>query len=254
MSAGSADNKTDPSSWGLDGPSVRLGLGSVRHVGEELAEALEAGQPWTSIEDVKRRTGSSIEVLEALATAGALDSLVDGTDQRSVRRKALWAAGAASQASDERLEGIITGVTAPQLPGMTDRELALANLWATGMAPDGHPTVFHRAELDSLGVLPSSLLPKQTSGDRVMVAGIVTHRQRPATAGGTTFLNLEDEDGLINVVVSKGCWLRHKHVALTAIAVIVRGRVEIVEGVINIVADRIVEFSMEAPISSRDFR
>ena len=176
------------------------------------------------------------------------------SDRTVSRRKALWEAGAAAQAGADRLEGIITGEHAPQLPGMTDRELALANLWATGVAPDGHPTVFHRAELDSLGVLPSSLLAKQTSGDRIMVAGTVTHRQRPATAGGTTFLNLEDEDGLINVIVSKGCWQRHKQVALTAPAVIVRGRVEIVEGVINVVADKIVAFAMAVPIASRNFR
>ena len=172
---------------------MRLGLGSVRKVGDDLAELLDEGRPWASIEDVKRRTGCSIDVLEAMATSGAFDSLVDA-DSTVSRRKALWAAGAASQAGDDRLEGIITGDHAPQLPGMTDRELSLANLWATGVAPDGHPTQYHRAELDSLGVLPSSLLPQQTSGDRIMVAGVVTHRQRPATAGGTTFLNLEDED------------------------------------------------------------
>jgi error-prone DNA polymerase len=97
-------------------------------------------------------------------------------------------------------------------------------------------------------------LKNQRSGDRILVAGIVTHRQRPATASGTTFLNLEDEHGLINVIVSKGCWQRHKHVALTAVALIVRGRVELVEGVINVVADKLVEFSMVAPVMSRDFR
>ncbi len=234
----------DPSRWGEGGPAVRVGIGSVRHVGEDLAKALDEGRPWASIEDVKRRTGCSIEVLEALATAGAFGD----------RRSSLWQAGAASQASDARLPGIITGAEAPQLPGMSDREISLANLWATGVAPDGHPTVFHRSDLDRLGVLPSSILRDQTSGDRIMVAGVVTHRQRPATASGTTFLNLEDEFGLINVIVSKGCWQRHKQVALSAIALIVRGRVEIAEGVINVVADKLVEFSMVAPSMSRDFR
>ncbi len=245
-----------PSEWGEGGPAVRLGIGSVRHVGDELAEQLDAGRPWSSIEDVKRRTGCTIEVLEALATAGAFDSVVGdpALPNRSLRRTALWAAGAASQASDARLEGIITGTNAPQLPGMSDREISLANLWATGVAPDGHPTRYYREELEHLGVIPSSKLGEQTSGDRVMVAGVVTHRQRPATAAGTTFLNLEDEDGLINVVVSRGCWMRHRHTALSAVALVIRGRVEIAEGVINVVADKLVEFSMAAPIASRDFR
>ncbi len=137
---------------------------------------------------------------------------------------------------------------------MSDRELALADLWATGVAPDGHPTRFHRRELDAFGILRSGLLARQTSGDRILVAGVVTHRQRPATAGGTTFLNLEDEDGLINVIVSRGCWQRHQYTALTAVALIVRGKVENVEGVINVVADKLVEFSLAAPITARNFR
>ena len=103
-------------------------------------------------------------------------------------------------------------------------------------------------------MLLSSQLPDQTSGDRVLVAGTVTHRQRPATAGGTTFLNLEDEGGLINVVVSKGCWMRHKQVALTAPAMIIRGRVELVEGVVNVVADKLVDLALHTPLASRDFR
>ncbi|MGI9607618.1 MAG: error-prone DNA polymerase [Acidimicrobiales bacterium] len=249
-----------PDRWGDGGPAVRLGIGSVRHVGDDLAEAIDAGRPWSSIEDVKRRTGCSIEVLEALATSGAFDSLIDETEvggpggSRSKRRTALWAAGAAAQASESRLEGIITGIRSPKLPGMSDREIALANLWATGVAPDGHPTRFHRNELDQLGVIPSAGLRDQESGGRVLIAGVVTHRQRPATASGTTFLNLEDEYGLINVIVSKGCWMRHQQVALRAIALIIRGRVEIAEGVINVIADKLVEFSMAAPIASRDFR
>ena len=232
------------SKWGEGGPAVRLGLGSIRHVGSDLAELLDVGRPWSSIEDVKRRTKCSIEVLEALATAGAFGD----------RRSALWEAGAAAQASETRLPGLLTGVDAPQLPGMTDREIALANLWATGVAPDGHPTRFYREDLERFGIVGSNTLPTQRSGERVMVAGVVTHRQRPATASGTTFINLEDEYGLINVIVSKGCWQRHKQVALSSVALIVRGKVEIAEGVTNLIADKLVEFTVAVPTMSRDFR
>ncbi len=76
-------------------------------------------------------------------------------------------------------------------------------------------------------------------GERVLVGGVVTHRQRPATAGGTLFVNLEDETGLINVVVSKGCWTHHRRVARTAPALLVRGRLERAEGVTNVIADRL---------------
>ena len=83
---------------------------------------------------------------------------------------------------------------------------------------------------------------------------MVTHRQRPATAGGTTFLNLEDETGLINVIVSKGCWQRHLTVARGAPALLVRGRVENAENVVNVIAERMEPLPLGAPSRSRDFR
>ena len=92
------------------------------------------------------------------------------------------------------------------------------------------------------------------SGTRVVVGGVVTHRQRPATAGGVTFFNLEDETGLINVVVSKGCWLHHRTVAGTAAALLVQGRVENVESVINVVAERLEPLPLAVASTSRDFR
>ena len=91
-------------------------------------------------------------------------------------------------------------------------------------------------------------------GQRVLVGGIVTHRQRPMTAQGTTFMNLEDETGLINVVCSKGCWARYRRVARDAPALLVRGRLERSEGVINVVAERLDPLPVAASAGSRDFR
>ena len=93
-------------------------------------------------------------------------------------------------------------------------------------------------------------------GSRVVVAGVVTHRQRPMTAQGTTFLNLEDETGLINVVVSKGCWSRFRRVAREAPAMTIRGRLERSEGVINVVAEHLAPLALPASSlhASRDFR
>jgi error-prone DNA polymerase len=232
--------------------AVRLGLSSVRTVGDDLAARLVAGQPYASMEQVARHSGASLDVLEALATAGAFDSLVPAG--AAPRRAALWAAGAVAQARAGRLDGIVTGVEAPQLPGMTDREIALADLWASGVAPDGHPTRFHRADLEARGVVTAAGLRSLPASTRVVVAGVVTHRQRPATAGGTTFLNLEDETGLVNVVVSKGCWQRHLTVARGAPALLVRGRLENAENVVNVIAERLEPLPLGAPLRSRDFR
>ena len=139
---------------------------------------------------------------------------------------------------------------------MTPVEEAVADLWATGVSPDGHPTIFVRDELTRLGVLTSSQLCDPEPGSIVQVAGVVTHRQRPMTAQGVTFLNLEDETGLINVVISKGCWARFRKVAREAPAMLIRGRLERSEGVVNIVADHLAPLPMPAGsnVTSRDFR
>ncbi|MGI8754285.1 MAG: error-prone DNA polymerase [Acidimicrobiales bacterium] len=272
--------------------AVRLGIASVRGIGDDLAERIAAGRPYVDMEDVARRHDLTLAQLEALATAGAFGSLpaarptptpppvlpapapvvpapaipVDPPPPRSpidrnspvgggmTRREAMWAAGAVAQGSADQLAGIVTGDRVPTLPGMDERETAIADLWATGVSPDGHPTRFVREELRRLGVVPASELAGWPDRGRVLVGGVVTHRQRPATAGGTTFLNLEDETGLVNVVVSKGCWVHHRRVVQTAPALLIRGRLESAEGVVNIIAETISLLPLSATLASRDFR
>ncbi len=218
--------------------AVRLGLDEVRGVGSELATSIvderRRNGDYTSIEDLVRRVPVITRAhVEALSTAGAFtESLGVG------RREALWVAGAASDSRHDRLEGVLTAARAPRLPGMEPIDEAVADLWATGIAPTGHPTQFVRARLDELGVVTANRLAT-IDAERVWVAGVVTHRQRPGTAQGTTFMNLEDETGLINVVVSVGCWKRFRTSARSASSLLVRGRLQRAEGVVNIVADHI---------------
>jgi error-prone DNA polymerase len=250
---GAARRRAAPGDWGRGGPAVRLGLSYVRGIGAELAERIASGRPYASPEDLARRVPLSLAQLEALATAGAFDCF--GLS----RREALWAAGAVAQATPgrdgtQRLPGIVTGIDAPPLPAMTGAEAARADLWATGVSPEGHPTRFVRDHLTSIGVVTATGLAGVDAGERVLVGGVVTHRQRPATAGGTLFVNLEDETGLVNVVVSKGCWAAHRTVARSAPALLVRGRLERSEGVTNVIAERIEALPLSAPTKSRDFR
>ncbi|MGZ4757699.1 MAG: OB-fold nucleic acid binding domain-containing protein, partial [Acidimicrobiales bacterium] len=104
------------------------------------------------------------------------------------------------------------------------------------------------------GVVPASGLTGVDDGSKVLVGGVVTHRQRPATASGITFINLEDETGLINIICSRGCWTRYRRVARGSAAILVRGRLEKVEGVINIVAEKLEPLPLGATTASRDFR
>ena len=228
----------------------------MRSLGSELAERIAAGRPYTDMEDLVRRAGLTLPQVEALATAGAFGCFPGpaGDGRHLDRREALWAAGAVAQSKPDRLDGVVTGARAPSLPGMSEREESTADLWATGVAPDGHPTRFLRDELSALGVVPASGLAAAEPGSRVVVGGIVTHRQRPATASGTTFLNLEDETGLINVVCSVGCWARYRRVARSSPALLIRGRLERSEGVINVVADKMEPLPVSGSLKSRDFR
>jgi error-prone DNA polymerase len=240
---------------GRGGLAVRLGLQEVRGVGKELAAEIERRRtedgPYRDPEDLARRVPElTLRHLETMATAGIFGECF-GLD----RRRALWAAGAVAQSRPGRLAGIVTGASAPQLPLMNPAEEAVADLWATGITPDGHPTQFLRSKLDRLGVLTSTALHTAEPGSRVRVAGVVTHRQRPMTAQGITFLNLEDETGLVNIVVSKGCWSRFRRVAQEAPAMLIRGRLERSEGVVNVVAEHLERLALPGASvhASRDF-
>ena len=235
------------------GFAVRLGIGSVRGLGADVAEHIEHERlehgDYRDIEDLVRRVPEiTLAHLEAMATGG-----VFGECFGMERREALWAAGAAARSRVDRLPGLESATVAPTLPGMEPIEVAVADLWATGVAPTGHPTQFLRERLDEMGVVTAERLAT-VDATKVWVAGVVTHRQRPATAQGTTFMNLEDETGLINIVVSVGCWKRFRSVARGAAALLVRGRLERVEGVVNIVAEHMTPLTVAPGVSSRNFR
>ncbi len=231
---------------------MRLGLGSVRHIGDELAERIvderKANGPFISLLDLTQRIQLSVPQTEALATAGALGCF------GITRREGLWAAGAAATQRPDRLPGVGSSSQIPSLPGMTELELAAADVWATGVSSDSYPTQFLRENLDALGVVPADKLLGVPDGTRVLVAGAVTHRQRPATAQGVTFINLEDETGMVNVLCSRGVWARHRKLAQTASALLIRGQVQNATGAVTVVAERMGKLDMRVTSKSRDFR
>ncbi len=235
-----------------DGTEVRLGLGAVRHIGDDLAEKLaeerKGNGPFTSLLNLTSRLQLTVPQTEALATAGALGCF------GMSRRQALWAAGAAATQRPDRLPGVGSSSHIPELPGMSELELAAADVWATGVSPDSYPTQFLRADLDAMGVVPAAALGSVPDGDRVLIAGAVTHRQRPATAQGVTFVNLEDETGMVNVLCTPGVWARHRKLAHTAPALLIRGQVQNASGAITVVAERLGRISLAVGSKSRDFR
>ncbi len=186
-------------------PAVRLGLSSVRTIGTDARRrdrrrrATRDG-PFTSMADLARRVGLSADQVEALATAGAFDCVRHRPPRRAVGRRAPRPPpGPASSTSPPS-----TRPRPPQLPAMTEPEQLIADMWATGMTTDVYPTALirapprrarHRHRAPGCATLDDRT--------RVTVGGVVTHRQRPATARGVTFLNLEDETGMVNVIVDE---------------------------------------------------
>jgi error-prone DNA polymerase len=233
-----------------NGLDVRLGLGAVRNIGIDLAEQIvaqrEAGGPFKGAADLSRRCEVSTRQLESLATAGALECF--GTS----RRQALWDAGAAAQEKSDRLAlHEVNG--SPALPGMSDVEMAASDVWATGVSPGSYPTEFIRPQLKELGVVAAVDLLSVPDGSRVLVGGAVTHRQRPATASGVTFVNLEDETGMVNVVCSVGLWAKYRKLAQSSPALLIRGRVQNAEGAVTVVAERMQRMDLRVATRSRDW-
>lgn len=233
--------------------AVRLGLKGVTGIGEATAQRIvserDARGPYRDLHDLVRRTDATAAQLEALATAGAFECL------GLTRREAIWLAGSAAQDRSEFLPGTMIAVQPPLFPDLTGYDTLAADLWATGISTADHPLAHYRPALDERGVLSSAAMRTHEEGRRVEVAGLVTHRQRPATASGVTFLNLEDEHGLVNVICTVGVWNRYRRVVRDSPALIARGMLErSPEGVTNLVADGFEDLRVGVRHNSRNFR
>ena len=234
------------------GFAVRLGLSEIRSIetatAERIVRARERG-PFLDLADLARRADLDRTRIEALATAGACASL--GID----RREALWAAAPAADNRERFLPGIAVHVQPPLLPVLNTAEQTALDLWSTGISLDAHPVALLRDTLDARGIVRSDRVRHTPPGAVVEVAGLVTHRQRPGTAGGITFLTLEDESGTVNVVTWANVWTRYRLVARSSPALIIRGVLErSPEGVVNVIANAFEPLASPVGVSSRDFR
>jgi error-prone DNA polymerase len=234
-------------------PAVRLGLSSVRTIGDDLAEQIVAcrvaGGRFASMADLSHRVGLSGDQVEALATGGAFDGF------GVARRDALWTAGAAAAVRPGQFDlTTVDELSTPDLPAMTEPEQMIADLWATGVTPQTYPTAPVRDRLDSLGVVTARGLRSLADRTRVTVGGVVTHRQRPATARGVTFINLEDETGMVNVMCTMQIWAKYRTVARSSAALLVRGMLQHSDNVVNVVAERIEPLSLGIRHTARNFR
>jgi error-prone DNA polymerase len=135
---------------------------------------------------------------------------------------------------------------------MSEEEQHRAELWSSGISVR-HPIEFIREELDASGCVPVDRVLGMHRPGRAKVAGVVTHRQRPGTAAGVIFFNLEDETGQLNVIVTPDIWERYRSVARKSPALVIEGQVEYRHGVTNLIAASMEGIGVYT-VKSRDFR
>ncbi|NKI34419.1 error-prone DNA polymerase [Wenzhouxiangella sp. XN79A] len=214
-------------------PAIRLGLRLVRGLAGEAAERLVAARahaPFRDTGELAERAGLDAKAIRALAEAGALKGLAGH------RRRARWQALGARRQGD-LLAHAQLAEQQPQLglPGV--REDLLDDYAATGLSLDHHPIGQLRRRLGAR-VKPARALAALPDGSAVQAAGVVTHRQRPGTASGVVFLSLEDETGIINVIVWPKLLERFRAEVLQATLLKVVGTLQNANGTQHVVAHR----------------
>jgi error-prone DNA polymerase len=238
---------------------VRLGLRLVAGLPEEATREtiLKArGAGYADIPSLWMRSGAPVGMLERLADADAFRSI--GLD----RRAALWAVkgldGGALHTGPKRATsthnplmtwsgtGDLFDERRVDLPETTLGEHVVHDYAAISLSLKAHPIAFFREELARRGVITSAAhWDDKLAGRRVTVAGLVLVRQRPGTAKGVIFLTLEDETGIVNIVVWPKVFEKNRRVVMTAQFLQVRGRIEREGLVIHVVADQLVDLSDE---------
>ncbi|MEO6865324.1 MAG: error-prone DNA polymerase [Gemmatimonadaceae bacterium] len=229
--------------------ALRIGWRHIRGVGDRTLDRLCAAQscsPFTSIADVVTRV--ALTRAEALQFARAAAFGAWEPDRRRAGWEALRAVGdnlplaPAHQLSYEPRE-------------LDERELIFLDYAATGICITGHPMEHLRERLNGAGVIGSCDLQNLRDGQRVLVAGLVTVRQRPESAKGTLFILLEDEWGFINVIVSRTLVERYGDIVKFAPFLVVEGKFERDGGVTNIVGRKFKELNGGQLVhGSHDFR
>jgi error-prone DNA polymerase len=213
--------------------TVRLGLRYVRGLREEAGRVMERERPFSSADDLVGRAGLHRDEMARLAEIGALGSL--GLE----RRAALWEIERAARPSGPLYVDLRAPAGSSPLQPMTPSEALVADYEGTGLTLGPHPMVFHRARLARQGVARAADLRGMRHGASVRVAGAVVVRQRPGTAKGFVFLNLEDESGLVNVVVPPPLFQRCRLTLVGEPFLWVEGVLEHREGVISVRAGRL---------------
>lgn len=217
----------------LEGGGIRLSFAYVKGLGEMAAGQLEQAQaegPFGSLKAFCHRTRLPRQWVQRLIRVGAMDHW------QVPRRNLLWELGKIRY--PEELD-LALPPDEIRFPPLSRAEELVEDYDLLGLSPDDHPLALYRPWLELEGVLSSGQLGWRSDGGWVRVAGMSVVRQRPPTAKGFAFLTLEDEEGLMNVVIRPDVYEQYRGVVHGVALLLVGGRLQSQEGVTNIVAHHI---------------
>lgn len=233
--------------------AIRLGLRQIRGFVEADARRLEqarAQRPWRDVEDLCLRAGLDSRARARLADAGALRALAGN------RHQARWQVAAVQPQLPLFAEVEPLAEAAVALPAPTVAQDLYADYDTLGTTLGPHPLTLLRTRLRAIGCRSSAELVDVQHGDAIAVAGLVVGRQRPQTASGVTFVTLEDEFGMLNVVVWRDLAERQRQALVGSQLLKVSGRLELEKGVRHLIARRLDDVTpllQGLDVRSRDF-
>ena len=190
--------------------------------------------PFCDLREFAARTGLGRDALENLAIAGAFEPWY------ASRREAMWALRGLDEreARGELGRGMETLEPEAAFATLGDRETTEFDIWGTGVTTGPQPIAHFRTELDARGVIVAERLSAMPNHLVCKVGGMVITRQRPGTAKGFVFLTLEDETGLVNVIVRPDIYERNRRVIRSSHALVIEGTLQKDQGALDIIAKR----------------
>ncbi len=235
--------------------AVRLGFCLVRGLGERAAGRLvrerQRNGPFRCLAELHARAGIPRDKMLCLARADAFGSL--GLS----RRQAVWQALALDNAPRPLLNGLLTDQAQVSLPNAAKGREILEDYLAVGLSLRAHPLELLRPTLRRRSVCSATELRNCRSGQYVRVAGLVLVRQRPGTAKGVTFVTLEDETGMVNLMVRPDVWERYRTAAHGATLLFAEGKLDRQADVHHVLVTRMEDWSSllgHLRTKTRDFR
>ncbi len=231
--------------------AVRIGLGYIRGIGDGAAwleRERDHNGPFADLTDLAGRSGLDRDQLTALVRAGACDTF------ERPRRMLLWELGTLARSTQTRvgrqLPLPIPASPAPQLPAQSQFERVVTDYETTGLSTGWHLVALVRPSLPP-GTRTAAELRDTPDGTDLSVAGLVVARQRPGTAHGIVFLLLEDETGMINVIVRPQLYERHRALLRAEPLIVAFGRLERRGRNVNVLASRLERAVMPTPTAQQ---